>query len=47
MSANWELSWAEPLAQLLDRTIRPLARLSDGLGEIAGNRLCIGLRLLG
>jgi DNA-binding Lrp family transcriptional regulator len=33
-SANWELSWAEPLAQLLDRTIGPLARLSESLSEM-------------
>jgi DNA-binding Lrp family transcriptional regulator len=34
VSANWELSWADPLAQLLDRTIGPLARLSEALGEM-------------
>jgi DNA-binding Lrp family transcriptional regulator len=34
VSANWELSWAEPLAQLLDRTIGPLARLSEALSEM-------------
>jgi len=34
VSANWELSWAEPLAQVLDRTIGPLARLSEALGEL-------------
>jgi predicted nucleotidyltransferase len=32
--ANWELSWAEPLAQLLDRTIGPLAGLSEALSEM-------------
>ena len=38
VSANWELSWADPLAQLLDRTIGPLAQLSEalsGMPEIA------------
>jgi hypothetical protein len=34
MNANWELSWADPLAQLLDRIIGPLARLSEALGEL-------------
>jgi hypothetical protein len=34
VSANWNLSWAEPLAQLLDRTIGPLAKLSDALSEM-------------
>jgi len=34
VSANWELTWAEPLAQLLDRTIGPLPRLSEALREI-------------
>lgn len=34
VSANWELSWAEPLAQLLNRTIGPLARLSEALSEM-------------
>jgi DNA-binding transcriptional ArsR family regulator len=33
VSANWGLSWAEPLAQLLDRTIGPLAQLSEALSE--------------
>lgn len=34
VSANWELPWARPLAELLDRTIGPLARLSEALGEV-------------
>ena len=31
VSANWALPWAEPLADLLDRTIGPLAKLSNAL----------------
>jgi DNA-binding Lrp family transcriptional regulator len=34
VSANWELSWAEPLAQMLDRTIGPLAQLSEALSKM-------------
>ncbi|MGH3471306.1 MAG: winged helix-turn-helix domain-containing protein [Nocardioidaceae bacterium] len=34
VSANWELSWADPLAQMLDRTIGPLAQLSEALREM-------------
>lgn len=34
VSANWELSWADPLAQLLDRTIGPLAQLSGALSSV-------------
>lgn len=36
VGANWELSWAGPLAELLDRTIGPLARLSEALAEVPG-----------
>lgn len=34
VSANWELPWADPLAQLLDRTIGPLERLSETLSDM-------------
>jgi len=34
VNANWELSGADPLAHLLDRTVGPLARLSEVLGEL-------------
>jgi DNA-binding transcriptional ArsR family regulator len=36
VSANWGIPWAEPLAELLDRTIGPLARLSEALDGFPG-----------
>ncbi|MGH9126784.1 MAG: winged helix-turn-helix domain-containing protein [Acidimicrobiales bacterium] len=36
VSANWNLSWAGPLAEVLDRTIGPLLMLADALADVAG-----------
>lgn len=36
VAANWDVPWAEPLAELLDRTIGPLAHLARALGEVDG-----------
>lgn len=36
VAANWELAWAEPLADLLDRTVGPLALIGQALDGMAG-----------
>ncbi len=36
IAANWDLPWAEPLANLLDRTVGPLASIGHALKGLTG-----------